>query len=192
MSSDITVFAINSDQLRTALGSRDRALSATIVAGAADYLASINEINDEAGLTCAEAVAQLIDGETSPDVPGFLYGYALEAMCGHLGRELPNICPIAGASEWIEEVDEFLKSQGVTISLNDLVMCGSPVPIPQPDDYPFIGFWPAEEVPAALASIRGVDLAPLDQEMAETIEQMRQWLEETVKTPGASVVGFLS
>lgn len=66
------------------------------------------------------------------------------------------------------------------------------MPIPEPDDYPFIGQWPAARVPAALVAFRSLDLTGIDEEMAETLPLIRAWLEAAAKTPGAAVIGFLS
>ena len=122
----------------------------------------------------------------------YLYGYGLEAICAHIGEELPNICPIARATAWIKGVDALLESKGVSVRLTTLVFGGSPVPIPEPDDYPGIGEWSASEVPAALAALRSLDLTGVDEEMAETFAQIRGWLEEAAKRPGVSIIGFLS
>jgi hypothetical protein len=113
-------------------------------------------------------------------------------MCSHVGEELPNICPIAGASEWIEEVDGLLESKGIPVRFTGLVFGGSPVSIPEPDEYPFIGKWATDELIAAQAALDAADLTDLNPEMAETLHQMRAWIETARKKPGVSVVGFLS
>jgi hypothetical protein len=192
MSSAINVYAVSVERLKGVIGSRDEGLIEAIVEGQEGFLESIDDIDDEAETTCAEAVAELINGEVSEDAPGYLYGYALEAICSHLGEELPNVCPISGASDWIEEVDEVLERKGIPVRLNRLVYADSPVEIPEPDDYPFIGEWTAAEVAGAVAAFQTADLTDVDEEMAETIEQMRGWVEVAAKEPGASVVGFLS
>jgi hypothetical protein len=192
MSSAINVYAVSIERLKQVVGSRDRSAVDAIVADLEHFLSTIDDIDEDAEMTCAEAVAELVNGETSDDAPGYLYGYALEAICAHVGEELPNICPIAGASDWIEEVDAVLKRKGIPVRLSGLVFGGSPVPIPEPDDYPSIGKWPAAEVPGALKAFQSLDVTDIDDEMAETLAQMRGWLEAAAKTPGASVIGFLS
>lgn len=192
MSSAINVYAVSVQRLEQILGSRDRALIDAIVARTADFLASIDEIDDEAELTCADAVADLINGETSEDAPGYLYGYALEAICAHVGVELPNICPIVRATDWIEEVDAILDRKGIPIRLERLVFGGSPVPIPEPDDYPAIGHWPAADITGALAAFVAIDVSDIAADMAETIAQVRDWLKRAAKIEDASIVGFLS
>jgi hypothetical protein len=192
MSSTVTVYAVSVDRLKQVVGSGDQALIDAIVEGQADFLASIDEIDDEAERTCAEAVADLVNGETSDDAPGYLYGYALETICRHVGQELPNISGISRASQWIEKIDAVLTSKGVPLRFSNLVYDGTPIPIPEPDDSPSIGQWPAGKIPAALAAIQSIEPAGIDNDMDETFAQMRGWFERAAKTPGVSIVGFLS
>jgi hypothetical protein len=192
MSSTINVYAVSIDRLNQLLGSRDQAEIDAVVSSHKGFLATIDDIDDEAEMTCAQAVAELVNGSPDKDGPGYLYGYALEALCAYAGEELPNICGIVGASRWIEETDALLERLQVPLRLMDLVYRGSPVPIPDPDDSPCIGRWPADQIPTALAALRAVDFNPLDRDAAETLEQIRGWLEAAAREPGASIVGFLS
>src|SRR6185312_9331206 len=102
MSSSLNAYAVSLDQLRQVVGSRDKALIDAIISGHARFLTTIDNIDEEADFSCAQAVAHLVNGEIDEDVPGYLYGYAVEATCLHVGRKLPNVCPIG--SSWIEEV----------------------------------------------------------------------------------------
>jgi hypothetical protein len=192
MSYAVNVYAVSIERLKEVIGSRDKMMLDAIIAEQADFLSTIDDIDDEAEMTCAGALAKMINGQSSLDDPGYLYGYAIETLCAQIGVELPNICPICGVSDWVDEVDAILEAKGVPIRLSDLVNAGSPVPIPTPDDFPFIGFWPADEIPAALAAFRSLDFTGFADEMAETFTQMRAWLEEAAKTSGVSVIGFNS
>lgn len=192
MSSSINVYAVPIERLEQAVGSGDRSLVDAIVRDQEFFLSTIDDIDDEAETTCAQAVSDLIAGAPSEDVPGYLYGYALEAICAQLGQELTNICPIAKATRWIECVDAVLERNRVPERLTDLVFGGSPVPIPEPDDCPCIGRWSASQVTEALAVLRSLDGSDLDPEMAQTFDSIRAWLEAAAQTPGAAVVGFLS
>ncbi len=193
MSSTISVYAVSLDRLKQVVGSGDQGMIDAIVDARQDFLSTIDDIDDEAEFTCADAVADLVNGETTEDVAGYLYGYALEAICAYIGEELPNICGIAGgATAWMKEVDSLLESKGVPVRLNTLVFGGSPIPIPEPDDAPFIGEWSASDVPPALAAFRSLNLIGVDDEMAETFAQIRGWLDEAAKRPGVSIIGFLS
>jgi hypothetical protein len=96
------------------------------------------------------------------------------------------------ASDWIEAVDAVMQDKGLTVRLSSLVYGGSPVAIPTPDDYPFIGQWPPGEVAAALKAFESLDTSDFDQEMAETFAQMHHWVKAAAGNEGAKVLGFLS
>lgn len=191
MSTAINVYALPLGTLQQAVGSGDSSLLDAIMEEQAEFLESIDAIDEDAEATCADALAELVHGEVSEDVPGYLYGYALQALCAHLGETLPNICPIAGASEWIGKVDGVLEGMGIPLRLSMLVQGGSPVAIPEPEDYPFIGMWQAEGIAAALAGFRGLAMGSLESEMAETLGQLRGWVEAAAGTRGSSLIGFL-
>ena len=192
MSSAISVYAVPLSRLKYVVGSGDRAVIDATIADYKAFLTGIDTIDGEAEMTSADAVADLVNGVATENGPGYLYGYALEALCGHIGKELPNICPIARASGWIRETDAALEGKGVPVRIGTLVFGGSPVPIPEPDDAPCIGAWPASVIPAALEAFRSLDLTDVDDEMAETFAQVRGWLEAAAQRPGVSIIGFLS
>lgn len=192
MSSSINVYAVSLEDLKPAAGSGDHALIDGATRSREWFLSTIDDIDDEAPIPCAQALADIVSGRVTEDAPGYLYGYALEAICGHVGRELPNICGIAGSTQWMEEVDAALKRRGVAVQLSDLLYRGSPVPIPEPDDFPFIGYWTPDEITTALAAIRGGDRSGLDNEMAEMFREIEGWLAGASESPGAAIVGFLS
>lgn len=192
MSSALHVYAVSIEELHKALGSGDEELIAQILECQEDFLQTIDEIDDEAEFSCAEAVGELIRGELNEDAPRYFYGYALEAICFQLGDELPNICPISRASTWIEEVDVLLKHFGIPVRLLQLIHGGSPVRIPEPDDYPYIGSWTSAEVTAAKAAFAGYDSTDIRPDMEATLQQIRGWVEAAAKRPGNAVVGFLS
>jgi hypothetical protein len=191
MSSGIDVYAVSIERLNQLAGSRDPDLVGAVIEQQHDFLESIDALDEEGQMSCAHALAEVVNGEISGEMPGYLYGYAVKALCAHVGKELPGISPIARGSEWIEEIDGLLTSRQIPLQLSTLVYGGSPLEIPQRDDYPFIGSWAAEEIPAALEAFRALDTAALDPEMAETLVQMRTWLEAAAATPGTSLVGFL-
>src|SRR4051812_44362394 len=108
MSSTIDVFVVHLQELKRVIGSGNAALLGQILESRADDLQRINQI-DEAEATSEDALARLINGTVSEDIPGYFYGYALRIICSVVGKELPNICGISGASQWIEDVDAILE-----------------------------------------------------------------------------------
>ncbi len=194
MSSTLNIYAVAFDRLKQVPGSGDRRLAEAIGADLEYFLSQVDELRDEEepAPSCREAVAQILEGAPLAPHLGYLYGYALEAICAHLGRELPNVPAISRASAWIDGVDEFLRGNGVPVRLSGLVYGGCPVDIPPPDDYPCIGSWPPPVIPGALAAIRRVGLAGVGYDTAETITRVRGWLEAAAADPGVGLIGFLS
>lgn len=193
MSSSVSVYAVSIDQLKQAVGSGDLALIFGITETHSDFFASINEIDEDAERTCAQAAAELIHDDISGDAPGYLYGYAMEAICSYLSEEpLANICPIVGTSEWIDQVDAALDDMAVPLSIDALVYRGCPIPIPEPNDYPFIGVWTAQEIAEAKTALQNAEPTGPDAQIAETLQQIREWIDMARQQPDASIIGFLS
>jgi hypothetical protein len=194
MSSTLSVYVISFDRLKKVRGSRDRGLVEAIGAELESFLSQVDELRDEDEdvPTCRDAVAQIIEGAPLAAHLGYLYGYALEAICAHLGRELPGVSSISRAAAWIDVVDELLEGKGIPIGLSTLVFGVCPVDIPTPDDHPSIGSWPPHVIPGALEAIRRADLAGSDDETTETIAQVRGWLEAAAGDPEEGLMGFLS
>lgn len=191
MSSTLSVYAIDLERLRQIAGSGDQVAMKEIADSQREFLQGIDEIDEETEMRCVDALAEIINGSISDEGPGYLYGYALEAICAHLGKTLPNIPSIAGATDWIDEMEEALSGHGGDV-LSGLVYGGSPVKIRTPDDYPLIGSWPAEKIPTALEAMKSVDRSELEEEADETFGQIHEWLMAAAKKPGVSLVGFLA
>lgn len=191
MSYCLTVYAVSVEHLQRVLGSRDEKLIQRIAEENDYFFSRIDEIDDEAGLSCADALTQMIRGEVSDDAPGYLYGYALKAICAAVGSELPAIYDIVGTGDWSDEVDQALKQAGAPVRLTQLMYGGSPVPIPEPDDFPSIGNWSPAQVQAASAALKIADLAG-DTEMAHTLRQIQGWSDIACNQPQTSLIGFLS
>ena len=83
-------------------------------------------------------------------------------------------------SEWADQVHEAMKQAGIdeqTLSVNDHLMYrGSPIPIPEPGDFPFIGFLRNNEIGDAAKAIDSADLSDVDEEIRESVMQIRGWL----------------
>src|SRR5687768_15969189 len=117
MSSTITAYAISLDTLESAIGSNDEDLLSDIAEQRAGFLESIDDINDEAELTCLDALTHLVNGADVNDDYGYLYGYAVEALCMHLGHVLDNVSGISGSADWIEEPVALLAVQKIPLTL---------------------------------------------------------------------------
>src|SRR5947209_7238600 len=204
MSTTLTVYVVPLDQLARVPGSGDRDLADTMGIESPAWFARIDELadpdpdpdeDDQTVPTCLEALRRIVEGVARGSVPGhhgYVYGYAIEALCGHLGEELENVASISGSSDWVDEIDRFLGEVEVPLSLTDLVFGGSPVPIPEPDDCPAIGWWSPEQIARAVGPLRNVYVGDPNDDPGWTVLQIRRWVEQAAGRPGHALVGFLS
>src|SRR5205809_910514 len=114
MSTTIIAYLVSAEDLCKVPGSKDQVLLATIP-DLAEFFESIDDIgrsrddDDEKPPLCAEAFAQIINGDPLPAEFGYVFGYAYEALCMTLGNQTePAWHQIAGGSKWIEEIDTAL------------------------------------------------------------------------------------
>jgi hypothetical protein len=193
MSSAFTVYLVPFDQLKRVPGSKDQGLIEAIAESHEYFYSSIDELAEDDDVpTCREALEQIVNGEPLAEHLGYLYGYALEAICSHLGEELEGVSAISRASGWIEPVDAFLKDKGVPVTLTDLVFGRGPIDLPTPDDHPYIGCWPPEAITEAWRAIQGAEVTGLGLSTAETLRLIGTWLESAARTPGTGLMGVLS
>src|SRR5947209_10077981 len=101
-------------ELKRVAGSRDRDLLEAIRTECA-WMLEEADINRQEGcdLTCAEALARIIEGDDLRDVPhrlGYLYGNALEALCCFLGEFVGDV-----EGDWREDLDALFAGRGVPL-----------------------------------------------------------------------------
>ena len=192
-------YLVPADRLLGLIGSGDRQFLAEIAEQQADRIAELDENfddhrdedeeDDSARLGTLEAIGEIIDGKPIHEHLGHVYGYAFERICDHLGELLPNSYA-GGRSAWVDRIDAHLGRLGLGLSLTNLIYRGPPTPLPDPDDYPFIGHWTASEVAAAAGAIEGLDLDCPDSEEEGALKEIRGWLEDSRAKPGSMIVGF--
>jgi hypothetical protein len=146
-------------------------------------------------LTTGAALAHLVLGVKADTSQGYKYGYALRCLCTYLGK-IPKHdawCSLRSSSGAVARIDAVLQRAGVepeTFSVSQfLIRRGSPVAIPRPRNFPFIGYLKRAEVPQVLtlldplkieAAIRSEE--PDAQEwVREAIGELRAWLKACVK-----------
>ena len=199
LSYQIDVYVVSLERIYQVLGSRDEKFIKAVLTDQAWFLSNVDdwcEFHRERDpnrviAMAREAVSQLINGDDISQRPSFVYGYAFQAICAQLGRTLTGFYSISGAFGWIEAIDAQLAQLDAPLRLNALVFDHPSVEIPNDDGHPFIGEWPARDIVAGLDALRTVDMTKIDGETAETFAEILVWLEETAKTPGASLIGFL-
>jgi len=183
MSYGLGPFAVKLARVERVFGCRDVAL--------ADAILREEAVDDDVD----EAVRDIIEGRAFRDGPddGPLYGRALRVLCRHFGRELPTEYFLY--DDLVGAVDEALGRSGIpeeTFSVaRRLMYRGSPVAIPTPDNFPYIGYLRAHEIGRALRAVGTVDLAALEDEVRGAVAELRSWL-ETCSTAACDLVCFYS
>lgn len=200
----LTATAVDLGKVAAAVGSRNKRLVSTLIKKFGDEFDQYDEAaadfaDDEDGedaLTMADVLRQMVMGEEYNEELGFMYGYALDFLCRHFGEELPNEhwSAMPSGSSWAKAVDQGLKAAGVPERVlraeKHLLSRGSPIPIPEIDDFPGIGYLKLKEVQAAQEALAQARLAAIkDREVLGSIEQMRDWL-RTCADSGCDLVCF--
>lgn len=199
MSYCVTAIAVDLDEVRAVLGSKDEVLAARLreaLAGGLDQIDRmlahhLEDDEDEDGnppepLTTADVLRHLVMGEPYRDDFGFAYGYCFEALCLHFGDFLDNRHWSAMRGEWFDTVQKALARAGVAerqFSVNGLFFRGPPIDLPEIDDFPGIGYLTKAEIPTARAALAAADLsAATDPAAAEAIEQILSWLDACARS----------
>jgi hypothetical protein len=147
--------------------------------------------------SAAEVLRHFVMGEEHDHRVGFKYGYVLQRLCEHFGERLPNDCwcDLRYGAAWFQELDDALEKAGVSRKAfsvcRHLTERGSPIPIPEYHDFPFIGYLTAAEVRPALTALcnaRFDDIGDEEDEAEDDVwlpaefEEIRRWLEFCAET----------
>lgn len=140
-----------------------------------------DEVFDEDEPTLDVVLAELLGGIQLHHDYGHKYAYALELLCLHFGEQMDNSAWSAMHLDWFDHVYHSLQSSGVCRDGIDLVRKlferGSPVCIPPPDDFPGIGYLRINEIQRALDYLNGAKIEKIDDEVHESVAQMKQWFD---------------
>jgi hypothetical protein len=192
MISQTAAYMVPFDALKRAVGSRDHNLLKAIKKDRARLLEEADDNrDDDDSRTCAEALADLINGanlDAIEDSEGNIYGLALEAMCAQLGQFVGEI-----QGDWNDPLDAFFAARGVPLMYSDLVFGDAVIVLPVYAGYPEVGSWTPDSVVAAAAPLRAIDLESLRQEneeMAKVVGEIGKWIDTASKRPGWGIVGF--
>lgn len=195
MSTSVTVYSVPIARFCAIPASRDHDLLAALQPfdgffKSIDALAADDD-EAESAPTCAVAAAQIINGTPPNRGCGYVYGYAYEALCMAVGSEMDRTWPsISRSYEWFPEIDKALELLRVPLSVNDLLCRGALIDIPEPDDFPSLGWWTEEEIAHAAEGFKQLgneSLGEWTSDMAGTIEDIRSWIEAV--QPGFWLVG---
>src|SRR5687767_12053325 len=153
MSYGMTVYLVPRDVLAL-YGSNDHELLEEVLEVRGNQLARYDrelgapDPDDEADLSHADALREIFAGKFTPGVRGSRYGSALEALFGSLGESLDNSPFVPCNTAWYTHLDEVLTAHHVPLRFFDLI-ARLPVPIPEPDDWPCVGYWAEPDFAAA-------------------------------------------
>ena len=200
MSYGIMAYAVSLEKVESALGKSNakRGLLGRLFGPSTDSLVEkikqksayrfeqdeedLDEEDEGQPLTLQQALVDLLDGNDLRSSYGDKYGYALELLCEHFGESLDNSAWSAMRIEWAEQVQEEMTQVGIeenAISLtNHLMFRGSPIQIPGPTDSPAIGFLRNDEIERAANAIDAADLSNMDEDVEESVLQIRAWLRQ--------------
>jgi hypothetical protein len=172
-------YIVDLDKVKSAINSGDKELLAKVLQKSEleddfDPSKSDEEENDvddedddddeEDEPSLGRTVGDLILGRKRVDGAGFQYGYALEQLCNYFGT-------IPDGDNWCGIRWEVMEATGADVLL---VASGSPVKLPEIDDFPTIGFLSAQEVQKAAQSIGAEGLttaAPEGKKITKTLVQ---------------------
>ena len=179
----VTPIAVDLREVKSIINSRDVSVIATLKSNF-DFRFNGSDWDDDEELDQETAIRQLMNGtELNPDY-GHLYAYGLELLCWHFGQHLSNRYWSAMDSEWAVQVDDALKSHGMDESIfgihNHIFYRGAPIAIPEPDDFPSIGFLLNQEMHPAFAGLKALLLETVDTETLQSISEVQQWIETCI------------
>jgi hypothetical protein len=205
MSTAVIVYSVAPDQLRTVPGSKNNNLLAATRAltgffKTIDDIAGNRDEGEDKPPACVEAFTQIVNGEPYSNQFGYVYGYTYEGLCMTIGAETERSWTgIARSRDWFKGIDNALAGLNINLKLTDLLNRGALIPIPEPDDYPGLGWWTAAEVAEAATAFEGLDLNALPgttaqavKPVADAVDDIRSWVTVAAGRPGDWLIGIHS
>jgi hypothetical protein len=192
MSQTIRTYAVPVQLMKRVISARSQGLYDAVVTCSPQFIAGIDALDPDSQFTCSQAIAALVNGDVSREIPGHLYGYALEAICYYVGVRLNPIEHVHGAAEWIKQVDNIMEKKKLPVFLSALVYSGSPVVLPNQETYPYIGKWLPREIKPAVEAFAAIPVNTIEPGVARVFGQMFEWLRLASTKPDNSIIGFLS
>ncbi len=178
-------------------GSRDYALLKQMLAkeGQGESLAWLDdeladEIEDECpGLSHAQALREIFDGQfTHPDA-GFVYGWAFDFICSYLGRWMHDRFH-RSSTALLEKLDAEFVQHRVSLRFFGGLIDNCPIALPTDrDGMPGIGFWPPETMRQAAPALHSMLAKETDADMVGVLEEIDGWLAAARDEPQSMVVG---
>jgi hypothetical protein len=200
MSYSLSIYVVELDRVKGAIGSRDDKLRRMI---GGRFKAQLTHDDDwfadeiAAGApTRYEAVRAVVDGGPFDPAYGFQYGYAYQTICQFYGRFVDNRYFSAFRGRWLDHIDDGLATLGIkAVSVRAFMYHSLPPSLPQPDELPGYGEWTPEQCAEALVqweSTTPPQREEVDHEVLAAIESCVEWIREAQARPGWGIAGFFS
>ena len=101
------------------------------------------------------------------------YGYGLLVICGTLGTYLSEGGDIFYAGDFWEELNELLKSKGMTIDLDRMWETEKLFDIPDISDFPVISHYSKQEIDYLLTELNKIEIDSNNSELEESYELLK-------------------
>ncbi len=207
MSTALQVYAIPFARLQALRSGQEQPLLAAIFRDRATDIEQIDQQTQEnvaeelegypEFLSCSTALHQIFTGASLNSELGKVYIQAYELICDELAGGLAGQwSPIARSSVFFRRLDDWLKVSGAGVTLLNLTCRGPVIDIPEPIDFPSVGYWTPEEIDQAARSLQRAatswlpwsrKMPPAD--LADSIADIRRWLEAARRSAGNALVG---
>lgn len=191
----VMAYAVDFGELRSLIGSGDEELARRYGEGFAaswpDVEAMLAEGSDDGWPTAREVAEHMIMGEPYTESAGFAYGYFLEYLCAERGEALDNSGWDLIDSGFIYDLGATLREAGLhaaVLSLPDLAFGAPPVPLPDIDDFPGIGYLDHADL-TACGDVLSVIVPRLTGDHRRAADSLVRWLTLT-EAKLASLVCF--
>jgi hypothetical protein len=189
MSYGFMVWAVDTNQLKQAAGSKDETLLRTIAERFASDFAQLDDIFEDSELSAYEALRQIIDGTIPERARGSLYAYAFECLVSHFGASLDNSAVMPWSRPDFEPVDRALEAMGAPFKMGALYDFNLPVELPYPDDFPLTGWVSAATVTTIHEAFGKSPSVEMDAQTAGIVKCIRSWF-HTAATKGTGVMSY--
>ena len=183
------------DKLAAIIGSKDKGAAGRIAKAelwgtpVSRRWAAIDELDEDAEITCREALDDMVFGRKPRRNHTFLYVYALETLCKVYGHRVGDRCvqqtwfQEGTSASWLSSYDLALSKAGVSNVLDELygpLKKTKAVPLPlsiHSREWPYVALVPHEKCQKARASMVG-GIGKVKPEYREAAMEIYMWLGE--------------
>lgn len=145
-----------------------------------DFLAWLQQLycsDGEEGGPTPQVLRELFYAEPHTGTEGRVYGYALESLCKRFGGLLDNGHWYPCGDRHLATVRDALTEIGVDFDPQDLIWSGSPVPLPEIEDWPVIGHLRRDEMRPIATALDAADISAItDRSAAGAVAELHGWL----------------